>query len=169
MFLRYVPVSSRGQDTWFSATGPGFESPYRYHPSLACIRERASDGRTSFANDSREGTHKTKRAHFTDRRRMFTVARSAKMDLPGKPASCDNGSWRFRRHDPPINRQSRLSRTAGCLASPQTMSKRFVYVLRNHVEPATVLRRRHLRGGATPRGAQRWQLYPYCQVPSVVS
>ena len=24
-------VSSRGQDTWFSATGPGFESPYRYH------------------------------------------------------------------------------------------------------------------------------------------
>src|SRR6187399_3044659 len=35
MFLRYVPVSSRGQDTWFSATGPGFESPYRYHPSLA--------------------------------------------------------------------------------------------------------------------------------------
>jgi adenylate cyclase len=26
-----VPVSSRGQDTWFSATGPGFESPYRYH------------------------------------------------------------------------------------------------------------------------------------------
>jgi len=100
---------------------------------------------------------------------MFTVARSAKMDLPGKPASCDNGSWRFRRHDPPINRQSRLSRTAGCLASPQTMSKRFVYVLRNHVEPATVLRRRHLRGGATPRGAQRWQLYPYCQVPSVVS
>ena len=30
-----VPVSSRGQDTWFSATGPGFESPYRYHPSLA--------------------------------------------------------------------------------------------------------------------------------------
>src|SRR5262249_34415667 len=40
-----VPVSSRGQDTWFSATGPGFESPYRYHPSLACIRERASDDR----------------------------------------------------------------------------------------------------------------------------
>ena len=31
-----APVSSRGQDTWFSATGPGFESPYRYHPSLAC-------------------------------------------------------------------------------------------------------------------------------------
>ena len=28
-----MPVSSRGQDTWFSATGPGFESPYRYHPS----------------------------------------------------------------------------------------------------------------------------------------
>ena len=28
-----VPVSSRGQDTWFSATGPGFESPYRYHLS----------------------------------------------------------------------------------------------------------------------------------------
>ena len=28
-----VPVSSRGQDTWFSATGPGFESPYRYQPS----------------------------------------------------------------------------------------------------------------------------------------
>ena len=27
----HVPVSSRGQDTWFSATGPGFESPYRYH------------------------------------------------------------------------------------------------------------------------------------------
>jgi hypothetical protein len=25
-----VAVSSRGQDTWFSATGPGFESPYRY-------------------------------------------------------------------------------------------------------------------------------------------
>ncbi len=34
-FLPRVPVSSRGQDTWFSATGPGFESPYRYHPSLA--------------------------------------------------------------------------------------------------------------------------------------
>ena len=28
-----VPVSSRGQDTWFSATGPGFESPYRYQLS----------------------------------------------------------------------------------------------------------------------------------------
>src|SRR6516162_5499939 len=27
---RRVAVSSRGQDTWFSATGPGFESPYRY-------------------------------------------------------------------------------------------------------------------------------------------
>src|SRR5438045_1108525 len=27
----FVPVSSRGQDTWFSATGPGFDSPYRYH------------------------------------------------------------------------------------------------------------------------------------------
>jgi hypothetical protein len=26
----YRAVSSRGQDTWFSATGPGFESPYRY-------------------------------------------------------------------------------------------------------------------------------------------
>ena len=31
--LRQTPVSSRGQDTWFSATGPGFESPYRYQPS----------------------------------------------------------------------------------------------------------------------------------------
>src|SRR5688500_9520730 len=29
-FSTRVPVSSRGQDTWFSATGPGFESPYRY-------------------------------------------------------------------------------------------------------------------------------------------
>ena len=28
-----MPVSSRGQDTWFSATGPGFESPYRYQLS----------------------------------------------------------------------------------------------------------------------------------------
>jgi hypothetical protein len=27
---RQVAVSSRGQDTWFSATGPGFDSPYRY-------------------------------------------------------------------------------------------------------------------------------------------
>jgi hypothetical protein len=27
---RFGAVSSRGQDTWFSATGPGFESPYRY-------------------------------------------------------------------------------------------------------------------------------------------
>ena len=25
-----MAVSSRGQDTWFSATGPGFDSPYRY-------------------------------------------------------------------------------------------------------------------------------------------
>src|SRR5687768_14052203 len=36
----YEPVSSRGQDTWFSATGPGFESPYRYHhllqPAIRC-------------------------------------------------------------------------------------------------------------------------------------
>ena len=32
-FAPCVPVSSRGQDTWFSATGPGFESPYRYQPS----------------------------------------------------------------------------------------------------------------------------------------
>jgi hypothetical protein len=31
--LARVPVSSRGQDTWFSATGPGFESPYRYQLS----------------------------------------------------------------------------------------------------------------------------------------
>ena len=30
-----MPVSSRGQDTWFSATGPGFDSPYRYHLSKA--------------------------------------------------------------------------------------------------------------------------------------
>ena len=28
-----VAVSSRGQDTWFSATGPGFDSPYRYQYS----------------------------------------------------------------------------------------------------------------------------------------
>ena len=33
-FEPHEPVSSRGQDTWFSATGPGFESPYRYQPSL---------------------------------------------------------------------------------------------------------------------------------------
>jgi hypothetical protein len=33
-FASPVPVSSRGQDTWFSATGPGFESPYRYTLSL---------------------------------------------------------------------------------------------------------------------------------------
>ena len=31
---RRVAVSSRGQDTWFSATGPGFESPYRYQKSI---------------------------------------------------------------------------------------------------------------------------------------
>ena len=29
-----APVSSRGQDTWFSATGPGFESPYRYQTQV---------------------------------------------------------------------------------------------------------------------------------------
>jgi hypothetical protein len=34
LFARPVPVSSRGQDTWFSATGPGFESPYRYQTKL---------------------------------------------------------------------------------------------------------------------------------------
>src|SRR6476619_7230203 len=32
-----VPVSSRGQDTWFSATGPGFESPYRYQRSNSLL------------------------------------------------------------------------------------------------------------------------------------
>ena len=42
------PLSSRGQDTWFSATGPGFESPYRYHPRS--IPERAAQGRPSFAH-----------------------------------------------------------------------------------------------------------------------
>ena len=31
----HLPVSSRGQDTWFSATGPGFESPYRYQFSYS--------------------------------------------------------------------------------------------------------------------------------------
>ncbi len=44
---RGVPVSSRGQDTWFSATGPGFESPYRYQPSLtthAKVAHRSSQG-----------------------------------------------------------------------------------------------------------------------------
>ena len=46
-FFLDLPVSSRGQDTWFSATGPGFESPYRYHPSLACISERATDRKPS--------------------------------------------------------------------------------------------------------------------------
>src|SRR4026209_2139049 len=42
--LRPVPVSSRGQDTWFSATGPGFESPYRYQPSLTLANVRVSYG-----------------------------------------------------------------------------------------------------------------------------
>ena len=37
-FAPCVPVSSRGQDTWFSATGPGFESPYRYQ-RIFCRRE----------------------------------------------------------------------------------------------------------------------------------
>ena len=32
--FRPVPVSSRGQDTWFSATGPGFESRKRYQLSI---------------------------------------------------------------------------------------------------------------------------------------
>ncbi len=31
-------VSSRAQDTWFSATGPGFESPYRYQ--IRCQRRQ---------------------------------------------------------------------------------------------------------------------------------
>ena len=35
-----MAVSSRGQDTWFSATGPGFESPYRYQPSLTLANSR---------------------------------------------------------------------------------------------------------------------------------
>ena len=70
-----VPVSSRGQDTWFSATGPGFESPYRYHPSLACLRERASDGKPSFAHASGEGSDIISELAFTDRRRMSTVDR----------------------------------------------------------------------------------------------
>jgi hypothetical protein len=56
-----VPVSSRGQDTWFSATGPGFESPYRYHPSLA---ETVSELRMA-----------SQRAHAANMRRMSTEAR----------------------------------------------------------------------------------------------
>src|SRR5436190_19926325 len=38
----YLAVSSRGQDTWFSATGPGFESPYRYQ-RLPVDRHRLRD------------------------------------------------------------------------------------------------------------------------------
>src|SRR5262249_44555768 len=41
---RRVAVSSRGQDTWFSATGPGFESPYRYHKR--CNVGHSSEHRT---------------------------------------------------------------------------------------------------------------------------
>src|SRR5207247_11091501 len=37
---RRAAVSSRGQDTWFSATGPGFESPYRYQISLTLANSR---------------------------------------------------------------------------------------------------------------------------------
>src|SRR5207244_4188449 len=49
-----MAVSSRGQDTWFSATGPGFESPYRYqkscnagHPAEATFWRMTAPRRTS--------------------------------------------------------------------------------------------------------------------------
>src|SRR6478672_2703671 len=44
----FVPVSSRGQDTWFSATGPGFESPYRYQICFEKLLVRKLTGRSSF-------------------------------------------------------------------------------------------------------------------------
>src|SRR6266496_3819307 len=37
-----MAVSSRGQDTWFSATGPGFESPYRYQKIALRLFQRLS-------------------------------------------------------------------------------------------------------------------------------
>ena len=112
----------------------------------------------------------------------FQPRRGSKFAIEGVPSfarvnlSASYGWQAQRAHAPDRQRMStdwpikiRFDPHGRMLAQPAVMSKRFVYVLRNHVEPATVLRRRHLRGGATPRGAQRWQLYPYCQVPSVVS
>ena len=39
-----MPVSSRGQDGWFSAIKPGFESPYRYHPHGNVVHAVSLDG-----------------------------------------------------------------------------------------------------------------------------
>ena len=79
-----VPVSSRGQDTWFSATGPGFESPYRYQPSPIARGFGWPWPIGRFAPRLRLAGHPSLpvhakplhpyRAHVTDTRRLSTVA-----------------------------------------------------------------------------------------------
>ena len=56
--VRRVAVSSRGQDTWFSATGPGFDSPYRYHvfiDSFSTTALRSVAGLFSCTTSTRSG------------------------------------------------------------------------------------------------------------------
>ena len=171
---RPVPVSSRGQDTWFSATGPGFESPYRYHPSLANYAERATDGKPSFAGIMRRATWRCHASSVTDRRRMSTVARSsstrAKVD---RQDVTDLNAFGFVQPQfpclAPVTAQSRFpsdsTRQAAC--PMRGMPRRFVYVLRNADNPpryytgltADVATRltEHNAGSCSSQGGERSQ------------
>src|SRR5687767_6716192 len=86
------PVSSRGQDTWFSATGPGFESPYRYQPSLrvhakVAIQRAHSTDRRSF----RCGDRDRRRVPSS---RLRTLPCSPAPALPSHNRFCDEGHSR---------------------------------------------------------------------------
>jgi putative endonuclease len=139
-----VPVSSRGQDTWFSATGPGFESPYRYHPSLACIRERATDGRPSFAECVTRRAGRRHASSLTDKRRISTEARSGFSASEGGPPSLSHNqsvrdfmttgvSKTMRPVSLARNISSDSARQGAC--SVRGMSQWFVYILRNAETP----------------------------------
>src|SRR4029450_9078226 len=56
-FAQRVAVSSRGQDTWFSATGPGFESPYRYHKGCIIGHSRQYPAERSFSFEPIRSRH----------------------------------------------------------------------------------------------------------------
>src|SRR4030095_15734419 len=57
MFAQRGAVSSRGRARWFSATGPGFESPYRYHKGCIIGHSRQYPAERSFSFEPIRSRH----------------------------------------------------------------------------------------------------------------
>ena len=141
-----TPVSSRGQDTWFSATGPGFDSPYRYQPppNARCARGYGWQASIVFslgaAHVAASGEVRAEVVPRSRERRECSAAGdvSAKRSLRSRLRLASQHrlfAWRS------ACRRVRRGPGGGCraagkrLASCPIMSTRSVYILKNSEVP----------------------------------